>query len=495
MTWIIQFSIKQMGQMLRPWNTILAIDFGHERAVYQQIADGIVTEIKKGRLRPGTPLPGSRVLAADIGVNRKTVVLAYEALIAEGWLETTGKSGTFVSAELPRFKDQLPETGHRFVFNHYTIQPLQGPVMANLISFNDGLPDVRLAPMEELSRAYKRIFQQKARWCMLGYGHEKGEERLRTALAAMLAHKRGMNVGPNNICITRGSQMALYLAAHTLIAKGDTVAMECPGYLHAWQIFGKAGAKMVPIPVDDKGMVTDALEQLCRNRRIKAVYVTPHHQFPTAVSMKVERRLKLIELSNRYGFAIIEDDYDHEFHFEAKSMLPLASMEHAQNVIYISSLSKLVAPAVRIGYITGPSAFIDSLAQLRSIIDRQGDTIMELAVAELMEDGAIHRHAKRAFGIYAERRELMDQYLSAYLSRQASYQQPEGGLAYWVTFNRPVNTEELQQKLLKKGVSVISTERFSFDGKPLNALRLGYASLTPAELEEGIRVIGVIVKK
>jgi GntR family transcriptional regulator/MocR family aminotransferase len=465
-------------------------------AVYQQIANGIIAEIKKGRLRPGTPLPGSRMLADDIGVNRKTVVLAYEALMAEGWVETTGKRGTFVSAELPRFRSKPPESGIHFQFNdHRHIQPLQRATAAHLIAFNDGLPDVRLAPMDELARAYKRIFQQKARWCMLGYGHEQGEERLRTALAAMLAHKRGMNVGKESICITRGSQMALYLTAHTLVGKGDTVAMECPGYLHAWQIFSRAGAKMVPISVDDKGMVIEELEQLCKTRRIKAVYVTPHHQFPTAVSMKVERRLRLIELSNRYGFAIVEDDYDHEFHFEAKSLLPLASNEHAANVIYISSLSKLVAPAVRIGYVTGPPAFIASLAQLRSIIDRQGDTIMELAIAELMEEGAISRHVKRAVGIYAERRRHMDELLTAHLSRQVTYRQPEGGLAYWVAFNKPVNTEELSDRLLKKGVSVISTERFAFDGKPLNALRLGYASLTPAELEEGIRIIAATVRK
>ncbi|RPE13974.1 PLP-dependent aminotransferase family protein [Chitinophaga lutea] len=482
--------------MLRPWHTILPIDFGNELAVYQQIADGIIAEIKKGRLRPGTPLPGSRVLADDIGVNRKTVVLAYEALIAEGWLETTGKRGTFVSGELPRFKNEPPRTGSSFGFNDYhTIQPMQGSVTANLIAFNDGLPDVRLAPMEELARAYKRIFKQKARWRMLGYGSEKGEERLRLALTAMLSHKRGMNVHHNDICITRGSQMALYLTAHTLISNGDTVAMESPGYLPAWQTFGKAGAKLVPIKVDDKGMVIEELEQLCKSRRIKAVYVTPHHQFPTAVSMKVERRLKLIELSNRYGFAIIEDDYDHEFHFEAKSLLPLASNAHAANVIYISSLSKLVAPAVRIGYVTGPAAFIQSLASLRSIIDRQGDTIMEQAIAELMEEGAINRHAKRAFGIYGERRELMDQYLTTHLSKRVTYQKPEGGLAFWVRFNQPVDTEELRGKLLKKGVSIMSTERFSFTGEPLNALRLGYASLTQTELEEGIKTIATVVKR
>lgn len=485
-----------MVQMLRPWKTILTLDFDNPHlSVYRQIADGIVTEIKKGRLKPGTPLPGTRILAADLGVNRKTVVLAYEELTAEGWLETADKSGTFVSAELPDRKGQETKKAANFSFNHHErLAPVPQEVAANLIVFNDGWPDVRLAPLDELAKAYKRIFQQKARWRMLGYGHEQGDERLRAAVAAMLSFKRGMNTNPQQICITRGSQMALYLIAQTLLQPGDTVAIESPGYLPARQTFVNAGAQMVHIPVDEKGLVTDILEQVCRTTALKAVYVTPHHQFPTAVSMKVERRLKLLELSNRYGFAIIEDDYDHEFHFSAKSLLPLASHEGAGNVIYISSLSKLVAPAVRIGYVTGPPAFVAALAQLRRLIDRQGDPIMELAVAGLMEDGAINRHARRAFNIYKERREKMDQLLHQYLDKQVVFQKPEGGLAFWVRFVKPTDTGILAARLLKKGVSVMPTELFCFDGKPLNALRLGYASLTPVELEEGIRTLAAVIK-
>ena len=479
--------------MLRPWNTILLLDFTQEQSVYQQIADGIILEIKKGRLLPGTALPGSRVLAADIGVNRKTVVLAYEALIAEGWLETADKKGTFVSAELPGFKNR-PKANHHFEFNQFHTDPLGAPVAAgSLITFNDGLPDVRLAPLNELSKAYKRILQQKARWCMLGYGHQQGDERLRQALAQMLSSKRGLSADAKDICITRGSQMALYLTAQTLLQPGDNVAMENPGYLPAWQTFTGAGATVIPIDIDDKGLLIDQLEQVCKTKRLKMVYVTPHHQFPTTVSMKVERRLKLLELSNRYGFAIIEDDYDHEYHFDAKSLLPVASHENAVNVIYIGSLSKLVAPAVRVGFISGPSGFIASLSQLRALIDRQGDTIMEQAIAEMMEEGIISRHARKAARIYEQRRDLMAGYLEQYLGREAEFVTPEGGLAFWVKFKRKLNTETLAAKLLKKGVSVIATERFSFDGKALSALRLGYASLTPEELEEGVKTIATVL--
>ena len=483
--------------MLRPWKTILTVNLDCDKAVYQQIADGIIREIKKGRLSPGMPLPGSRILADDIGVNRKTVVTAYTELIDEGWLSTAYKKGTFVATTLPEVKikkqtDREPaKTVGRafdFIVHHAGIMPHTSSKRPSVI-FDDGLPDVQLAPLEEVARAYKRIFQQKTRWKMMGYSNEKGEERLRAALCSMLRHDRGLSLGIENICVTRGSQMALYLTAHTLVQHGDVVAIETPGYQPAYKAFEYAGAQMRAIKTDGQGICVEALEALCKREPVKAVYVTPHHQFPTTVSMKADRRLQLIALSNQYGFAIVEDDYDHEYHFGIRSLLPLASMEHAANIIYISSLSKLIAPAVRIGYVAGPEPFINSLAALRVIIDRQGDPVMEHAVAELMEEGAIHKHARKALGIYRQRRLHMDLQLQKHLSDLVDYTVPDGGLAYWIKFRKPVDTTLLAKKLYTKGVQIMPTERFSFDGKALHALRLGYASLAENKLADGIKAI------
>ncbi|WP_083252118.1 PLP-dependent aminotransferase family protein [Pedobacter steynii] len=498
---IIQFLLKLMGQMLRPWKTILNIELGSHKAVFQQIADGIIGEIRKGRLKPGMSLPGSRILAADIGVNRKTVVLAYEELIAEGWLETAYKKGTFVSEKLPKQKERRRQRNEEsissvknFSFTAFgSGMPASVSAEVPLIVFNDGLPDVKLAPLDELARAYKRIFQQKARWRMLGYANERGEERLRTAISTMLRMDRGVSFDINQICVTRGSQMALYLSAQILIKPGDIVVVETPGFRPAFEAFEHAGAKLIPVEVDEQGICIPELEELCRNKTVKAVYVTPHHQFPTTVSMKADRRLRLLELANKYGFAIIEDDYDHDYHFGMRSLLPLASYDNAQNVIYISSLSKLIAPAVRVGYVAGPERFIDALAALRMTIDRQGDPVMENAVAELMEEGTVNKHAKRALGVYRERRASMSKHLDKYLKEKADYHLPEGGLAFWLKFKTPVDTAALSESLLKHGVQVISTERFSFNGKALNALRLGYADLDEEELERGIQIIASLI--
>ena len=481
--------------MLRPWKTILSIELNSEKAFYRQIAEGIIEEIKRGRLSPGTPLPGTRQLAEDLKVNRKTIVMAYEDLTAEGWLTSAYKKGTFVSEKLPEkttlFRHSKQEAaGSNFAFR--TPKQSGDPFIQkvkNTIVFDDGLPDVRLAPMNELARGYKRIFQQSTRWRMMGYGNPKGGERIRKAIVEMLLHDRGLNADMDRLCITRGSQMALYLTANALVEKGDYIAVEDPGYAPAWNTFAQFGARLLPAKVDKEGICVETLEKVCTQKKLRAIYVTPHHQFPTTVSLKIDRRLKLIELSNRYGFAIIEDDYDHEFHFHSKSLLPIASLEGASNVIYISSLSKIVAPAVRIGYIMASPAFIESVATLRKVIDVQGDSVMEHAVAELMEEGAIRKHARRAYKVYEQRRENMEMMLQTYLGGIATFAKPEGGLAYWVRLTCGKDTRELAAQLLPKGVSVIPTEPFSFTGKPLNALRLGYASLNPEELENGLRIL------
>lgn len=481
-----------MGQILRPWKTILSIELRSEKAVYRQIADGIVEEIRRGRLKPGTPLPGTRQLAEDLDVNRKTIVLAFEELLAEGWLMSAYKKGTFVSEKLPQktisFRDHKHEPAEpNFVFKapRRSGDPFIQKIK-NTVVFDDGLPDVRLAPMDELARGYKRIFQQSTRWRMMGYGDPTGCERIRNAVAGMLRHDRGLAADEKKLCITRGSQMALYLTANAMVEKGDHIAVEDPGYAPAWNTFTQCGAKLVPVKVDNEGICVDTLEKICAKRKLKAVYVTPHHQFPTTVTLKIDRRLKLIGLSNKYGFAIIEDDYDHEFHFHSKSLLPVASLEGAANVIYISSLSKIVAPAVRIGYILASEAFIGSVAAIRKVIDVQGDSVMEHAISELMEEGLIRKHARRAYKIYEERRENMERMLLAFLGGQVDFSKPEGGLAYWVRLKKELNTNTLAERLLRQGVSLIPTEAFSFSGQLLNALRLGYASLTPEELERGL---------
>jgi GntR family transcriptional regulator / MocR family aminotransferase len=463
--------------MLRPWKLEIQLNTNTDKAIYLQIADAIIEAIKTGILSSGNALPGSRQLAGLLKVNRNTVIEALDVLIAEGWLITIERKGTFIADILPlsaknttlqQKTDAIPEE----------IKPL--------IVFDDGIPDSRIAPMNELARAYRQIFNRKSRWQIMGYSTEFGNLEFRKAIVQMLNFKRGMNITPDEICITRGSQMAMYLTANCLLKKDDYVMVENPGYKPAWETFESAGAQLLPVNVDKEGLLIEEIEEhLKQHKNIKAIYVTPHHQYPTTVTLSLKRRLQLIELSNQYHFTIIEDDYDNEFHFGQRPILPISSYSNAKNVIYIGTLSKIVAPALRIGYMVSNSENILKVGKHRKMIDVQGDNIMEEAVLQLINEGEIKRHLKRTTLIYKAKRDYFETICNKHLKNKVTFIKPEGGLAFWIVPNSNVNILEIADQLLLKGIKIITPEKFSF-GKPISGFRLGYASLTEKQLEEGI---------
>ncbi|MDW8850424.1 PLP-dependent aminotransferase family protein [Flavobacterium sp. MMLR14_040] len=463
--------------MLRPWEFEIQLNKKSDKALYLQIADAIINAIKSGNLNSGNALPGSRQLAGLLNVNRNTVIEALEVLVAEGWLITMDRKGTFIA-------DILPEV-IRNTKNQEKTTVIIEEAKPHLV-FDDGLPDSRLAPMNDLARAYREIFNRKSRWQIMGYSNELGDIEFRKAIVQMLNFKRGMNVSPDQICITRGSQMAMYLAAHSLFTNGDYVMIENPGYKPAWEAFENAGAGLLPVNVASDGLKVDEVEAyLQQYKTIKAIYVTPHHQFPTTVTMSLKKRLKLIELSNQYGFTIIEDDYDNEFHFGQRPILPISSYSNAENFIYIGTLSKIVAPALRIGYLASSAKIVQKVAKHRKMIDVQGDNIMEEAILNLINEGKIKRHLKKTNLIYKTKRDLFEALCNQYLKDKVTFTKPEGGLAFWMVPNAKTDTKAVCEKLLSKGIKLMDPEKFSY-GSPVSGFRLGYASLTEQQMEEGI---------
>src|SRR5262249_44700179 len=282
-------------------------------------------------------------------------------------------------------------------------QPTLPPGTLNL---SNGAPDARLAPARAIGRAYRRVLALRGP-NVLAYGDPEGDPALRSALATMLVSTRGLSIGPDDVLITRGSQMALTLVARALLRSGDVVAVEAFGYRPAWEAFRAAGATVVPLPVDRDGLDIDALKSLATRAPLRAVYVTPHHQYPTTVTLKAARRLALLSLARSERLAVIEDDYDHEFHYDGRPVLPLASADDAGSVVYIGTLSKILAPGLRIGYIVAPGAILRSVSAIRSLLDIQGDLATEAAVAMLIEDGELQRHVARVRRVYANRREIL----------------------------------------------------------------------------------------
>lgn len=466
--------------MLRTWKLEIQLEEQSEKAIYLQIADAIIFDIHSGRLKAGEALPGSRNIAQLLQVNRNTVVEALNVLNIEGWLITKERQGTFVSDNLPIFKEtrksnERSDETKTDLNNYYQIQ------------LDDGHPNSQIAPIAELARSYRQIFNQKGKWQMMGYSNELGNLAFRKEIAKMLNHQRAMQINEQNICITRGSQMAMYLIAQCLFTKGDCVMIENPGYKPAWKAFEHAGATLLPLSLDKDGIIVEEVATYLKSqKKIKAIYLTPHHQYPTTVTLSLKRRLELIKLSNEYGFTIIEDDYDNEFHFGYRPVLPLSSSAELKNYIYLGTMSKVVAPALRIGYlVTDNPSLLTKVGELRKIIDVQGDNIMEQAVLQLMKNGTIKRHIKKATNYYKSKRDYTIKLLELHLNNKAIFIVPDGGLAFWIVPKREVDWNQISNNLKRKSIKIITPEIYSFD-KTVNGLRFGYGSLTEEELEEGI---------
>jgi len=481
--------------MLRSWDLNLQITKSSGVVVYLQIAQQIIDEIQRGRLAPSAAMPGTRELAENLKVNRKTIVLAYDELIAQGWLTTESRRGTFVSAKLPHFSPLIKINKDL----KQGVSKAPTPALAkyastfeegntpHLIDFNDGIPDTRLIPFETISKAFRHALIEPIRTNKLGYGDPRGMLSLRHALSDMLNMERGLNVDIDNICIARGSQMGIFLAARILASSNQYVVVENLSYPPAREAFRSCGAKILTVGLDQNGIDVNELEALCKKYPISAIYVTPHHQFPTTVMMAAERRLKLLILAEQYNFVIVEDDYDHEFHFIHHPVFPLASTNHGGRVIYVGSLSKVLAPGLRIGYIVASKEIINQCASEVMLIDRQGNSVTELAVAALLESGEIKRHIRRTLKVYNERRNVLIELLQSELGEFVKFEPPNGGLAIWLRINDGIDINKLVQRAMLEKVKVLHASLFSETQININAIRLGFGSLNVAELTSGIQ--------
>lgn len=468
--------------------TTLAIEVRPEERepVFLALARTIVEEIERGRLKPGDPLPGTRALSRNLKLNRNTVDAAYHELAMQGWLVTAPARGTFVATDLPDMATH-PRPAR-------SASPITTPVRTGeraLLRLCDGSPDVRLVPTTAFAQAFRRALASAAFTSGGTYGDPRGNIKLRDALSSYLRDERGLTTAASEILVTRGSQMALFLAASAVADPGSLIAVERPGYPLAWSAFRAAGADVVGVPVDAGGIDVDALEKLARtDGRLRAVYVTPHHQYPTTVTMGAARRLRLLDVARRFGLVIIEDDYDNEYRFDGRPILPLAvRTESDLPIIYIGSLSKLLAPGIRLGYAVAPPHFSIRMADRREALDRQGDLPLEHALADLIEDGTIRRHARKARRVYHTRRDLMARLLRERLSGDADFALPAGGLAIWLRLNDGLSAETWAASAAKLGLSVTPGIRFDLETvKPAEAFRLGFASLDEQELARAIDI-------
>lgn len=476
-----------------PYQTLITIDTEQKTAIYEQIAIQLVNLIVSGKIPAGSKLPSSRVLAALLNFHRKTIVAAYEELLVQGWISSKSKSGYYVNTDLGAFSisKKLVATS-----NYPDKSPVQlkeqfppPTTISNrqaTLFIDDGLPDARIAPYKSLLRELKTVAEREYLLKGTNYGTVYPSSRLKDALVPHLANSRGINHRPANLLITNGAQMGIYLIGKALISPGDVFLVGYPGYSIAKLSLESNGARTIDVPVDAEGIDVGRIEELCRQEKVKGVYVIPHHHYPTTAMLSPERRNRLLDLSNRYNFVIIEDDYDFDFHYSAAPYLPMASYNHGGRVIYVGSLSKCFSPSVRLGFVVGPEELIHALGHIRKSIDIRGDMLMEHALAALFENGDMDRHLRKSNKLYWERRDYMCRQLDTHLSEVLSYQVPSGGMAIWLTFSRAYAVRQIAHSLRKQGILF---NNIVFDEAGLNSIRLGFAALNFQEIDSCIKGI------
>lgn len=454
----------------------------------QQIARAIAADIARGRLRPGDPMPSTRALAEQLATQRKVITEAYADLARQGWLEIAPARGAWVSPELGRAR--APRSGaaeHAGFTLPGPRTPEPSPIgrAPDVLLLLGGVPELRILPQLALGRAYRRVWASRDGARLADYGDSQGDLRLRSAISEMLRRTRGLAHDAERLAIVRGSQMAFYLAARTLVPAGGRIAIEELSYPMAWQAFRAAGASLVPIAIDKEGMNIDSLERAWQVEPFHAIYVSPHHHVPTTVTMSAARRQRLLAFAKAHRCPILEDDHDHEFQYDGAPVPPIASADRHGLVVYLGSLSKGLAPGLRIGYVAAPREVIARFVRYREAIDQQGDLILERALAHLFEEGEVERQVRKAKRLYRERRDVLAEALHKTLP-ELSFELPAGGMALWV---RAPGREVAAwaDRARQRGVAFQPGVRFSLVGSASDRARLGFASCTPSELVEAVR--------
>lgn len=468
-----------------------ALDRRSHVSLPQQLVERVVSLIRAGALPPGAPLPGTRTLAREAGVHRNTVNAAIDELEAQGWLETRHGRRSTVTTTLPLVEaPHAPERDARAL--GFIVRPWRSAARAfeavpkGVLDFSSGLPDPRLFDSAALARAYRRSLRQ-TKGQLLEFGSPAGDERLRRGIAEQLASRRGLTVTASDVLITRGSQLAMHLLALALTRPGDAVAVESPGYPSYRDSFTCLGVRTVAVPVDDEGLDVAALARV--NRPLRAVVVTPNTHDPTTVTLSARRRLALLELARTRRFAVIELDSDSEFSFDGPPGLPLASQDRAGVAVYVGTLSKALAPGLRTGFVVAPKALRDTLLSVRGQVDRTGDAGLERALAQMLEDGEVQRHSLKARRVFQARRDWLVHLLHRHLGDTVRFEVPRGGLGLWLRVKPSIDVGAWAARALRQGVRFFPGRAFSPTGRPLHAMRLGFAHLDDGELERAVMVL------
>jgi GntR family transcriptional regulator/MocR family aminotransferase len=478
--------------------------------LYQQLYSHLQSAILSGELKGGMKLPSTRALAGELNVSRNTVVNAYEQLIAEGYLESVEGSGTFVTRVLPDLlltpparrrvpadtRSRRAEAGQPLFSERARLQLAAPQMSPSRSSFNNrpprpfsfGMPALDAFPYELWSKLVLRQ-ARRMREGAFTYQDAAGYRSLREAIAAHVTVSRQVHCAPEQIIIVSGSQGALDLAVRMLIDTGDPVWMEDPGYFGARGALLGAGAQIIPVPVDHEGLVVEA--GIARASQARLVYLTPSHQFPLGVTLSLARRLALLDWARSADAYILEDDYDSEYRFAGRPLAALQGLDEAGRVIYIGTFSKVLFPALRLGYLILPPPLVEAFLTVRRLIDIHPPMLEQAVLTDFMVEGHFRRHLRRMRTLYAERRAAL---LEAARDLPLEIHSPEAGIHCVGWLPEGMDDLSLVHQAAAHGLNLWPVSSFSIEPLARKGLVLGYGEYSVPQIEDGVRRLAVAMR-
>ncbi len=484
----------------------ILIDRSGYDPLYCQLYKSLKNMILEGRLVPGQTLPATRLLASELGVSRNTVLLAYDYLLTEGYVQGKAGSGTYVSRS-------LPENALQAVPEAWESEPLQAtpacqlscrgrsiagiainiePHPRKIQPFQNGLPDIREFPFNIWKRLVNRQWQKLANE-YLGYSDPRGYWPLRQAISDYLRTARAVNCESKQVIIVSGTQQALDLAARLLLDPGDSVWMEDPGYFGARAAFLAAEAKLIPVPTDEDGLDIEAAMSIKPCARM--AYVTPSFQFPIGATMSLARRCQLLEWAKESDAWILEDDYDSEYRYIGHPQASLQGLDNQNRVIYLGTFSKVMFPGLRLGYLVVPLDLVDAFASARAIAGRNSPIIEQAALAEFINEGHFARHIRRMRVLYHKRQQMLIEAVAQNgLSNILDLETPEAGMQLIAWLPQTMDDERISNLAKESGLTTAPVSTYGMRYKKRPGLILGYTAFRKNEIEEGLERLKRILR-
>ncbi|HYK73693.1 MAG TPA: PLP-dependent aminotransferase family protein [Pseudoneobacillus sp.] len=457
------------------------------KAIYKQLAEYIENGIAEGTFPPDKPLPSERYLAKELNINRSTVVAAYDELESIGLIQRNRGSGTTISKDIWGItKKRIPnwnryiEAG-TFLPNLPVTQMIRKEAVKHkLINLASGELSEDLFPLKSL----REITSNRTFIGSLGYDHPQGNAILRNTITKHVKQYRRIDTNPSSILITSGAQQAIHLVVQCLLKPGDAVALEDPSYNYNLPIFKSAGIKPFFLPVDKEGINPDDLLSLHKKHRIRMIFLNPAFQNPTGVLLHQNRRKKLLEISSEHGIPVIEDDPYSLMSYSGEEVSTLKSMDLHGNVLYISSLSKIVASGLRIGWIIGPKPVIERLSDAKQQVDFGHASFTQWIANDFLESENFHSHIKKLVKQLQQRRDQIVTSLRFYLRDQVDFSIPQGGIHLWCKINKVFNESQLLEESIKRGVIFVPGSTM---GSKKGFVRFTFSRENEESINEGIK--------